>query len=112
MQHTNLKFIKIILILLSMALFWSCSGSNPRVLIKTGYGDIVVELFPDLAPVTVSNFMKYVEEDRYEGAIFYRVVRMDNQPDGRGENNICSTGRWTIFRSCNTYTGNFDRRVC
>src|SRR4030042_3605777 len=81
MEDTNLKFIKIILVLLSMAIFWSCSGPNPTVLIKTGYGDIIVELFHDLAPVTVSNFMKYVEEDRYEGAIFYRVVRMDNQPD-------------------------------
>jgi peptidyl-prolyl cis-trans isomerase A (cyclophilin A) len=76
-----LKFIKNFLILISMALFWNCSGSNPTVLIKTGYGDIIVELFPDLAPVTVSNFMKYVEENRYEGAFFYRVVRMDNQPD-------------------------------
>jgi peptidyl-prolyl cis-trans isomerase A (cyclophilin A) len=76
-----MKFIKFILILIAMVLFWSCSASNPRVLIKTGSGDIIVELFPDSAPVTVSNFVKYVEENRYEGAFFYRVVRMDNQPD-------------------------------
>jgi peptidyl-prolyl cis-trans isomerase A (cyclophilin A) len=76
-----MKHITIILILLIIPLYWRCSSSNPTILIKTGFGDIIVEVYPDRAPVTASNFMKYVEEDRYEGAIFYRVVRMDNQPD-------------------------------
>src|SRR4030043_447190 len=66
---------------LTFTLYWRCSSSNPTILIKTGFGDIIVEVYPDRAPVTASNFMKYVEEDRYEGAFFYRVVRMDNQPD-------------------------------
>ncbi len=53
---------------------------NPRVCIRTEVGDIVVELHPLRAPVTVANFLRYVDENRFAGARFYRVVRMDNQP--------------------------------
>jgi peptidyl-prolyl cis-trans isomerase A (cyclophilin A) len=72
---------KIILILFTLLIFCPGCDKNPMVLIKTHYGDIVVELYPEKAPVTVANFLKYVEENRYKGAFFYRVVRMDNQPD-------------------------------
>jgi len=54
---------------------------TPRVTIKTDLGDIEVELYEDRAPVTVANFLKYVEERQFRGATFYRVVRPGNQPD-------------------------------
>jgi peptidyl-prolyl cis-trans isomerase A (cyclophilin A) len=54
---------------------------SPRALIRTDLGDIEVELYKDRAPVTVANFLKYVEERRFRGATFYRVVRADNQPN-------------------------------
>ena len=54
---------------------------TPRVLLKTELGDIEVELYEARAPVTVSNFLRYVDERRLEGATFYRVVRAGNQPD-------------------------------
>jgi peptidyl-prolyl cis-trans isomerase A (cyclophilin A) len=50
------------------------------VSLETGLGNIVVELYPERAPVTVSNFLRYVDENRFRGATFYRVVTMDNQP--------------------------------
>jgi len=53
----------------------------PRALIKTDLGDIEIELYQDRAPVTVANFLKYVDERRFQGATFYRVVRLGNQPD-------------------------------
>lgn len=59
------------------------SGSSPRVLIETGLGNIVVELDARRAPVTTSNFLRYVDERRYEGASFYRTVTMDNQPHNK-----------------------------
>lgn len=61
----------------------SCEGAErePLVLIKTGAGDIIVEVYPQNAPVTVSNFLRYVDEGRFRTATFYRVVRSDNQPD-------------------------------
>jgi len=53
---------------------------NPVVLIKTKVGDIKVELYPDKAPITVANFLKYVENKLYDGTSFFRTVTMDNQP--------------------------------
>lgn len=49
-------------------------------LIETEIGDIKIEVYPKKAPLTVNNFIRYVEQDVFEGASFYRVVRMDNQP--------------------------------
>ena len=56
------------------------SAENPRILIKTELGDILIEVYPDKVPVTVANFLRYVDEGRFEGALFFRVVTMDNQP--------------------------------
>ena len=53
--------------------------SNPRVSIQTELGEIVLEVFTSQAPITSANFLRYVDEGRYEGATFYRTVRLDNQ---------------------------------
>jgi cyclophilin family peptidyl-prolyl cis-trans isomerase len=47
---------------------------NPQVVITTNYGSIVLRLFRDKAPVTVENFLAYVEDGHYEGTIFHRVI--------------------------------------
>ena len=47
---------------------------------ETEMGEITLELYPDKAPVTAANFLTYVDENRFEGAVFYRIVRRDNQP--------------------------------
>lgn len=47
---------------------------RPRVKIETSMGPIVVELFPQKAPITVENFLTYVDADHYDGTIFHRVV--------------------------------------
>jgi cyclophilin family peptidyl-prolyl cis-trans isomerase len=49
-------------------------AANPRVLLKTTKGDITIELFADKAPVTVENFLSYVNENFYDGLIFHRVI--------------------------------------
>lgn len=59
----------------------ACGNKNPEVIISTELGDITIELYPDKAPVTVANFIRYIEENRFKGATFYRVVTQDNQPD-------------------------------
>ncbi|MEZ4547978.1 MAG: peptidylprolyl isomerase [Thermodesulfobacteriota bacterium] len=49
-------------------------GGNPVVIISTSKGDIKVELFKNEAPVTVENFLSYVNDGFYDGTIFHRVI--------------------------------------
>jgi len=44
------------------------------VKLQTSMGDIVIELNEQAAPVTVKNFLRYVNEDFYDGTIFHRVI--------------------------------------
>jgi cyclophilin family peptidyl-prolyl cis-trans isomerase len=50
-------------------------GGKPVVLLETSMGDIKVELYPDKAPITVKNFLAYVNEGHYDGLVFHRVIR-------------------------------------
>jgi peptidyl-prolyl cis-trans isomerase B (cyclophilin B) len=50
------------------------AAANPVVLVKTNKGDIKIELYPDKAPITVKNFLQYVQEGFYTGTIFHRVI--------------------------------------
>ncbi|MBK3518611.1 peptidylprolyl isomerase [Carboxylicivirga marina] len=70
--------MKYILIISVVITFVSCC-SNPRVEIKTTKGDVICEIYEDRAPITACNFLKYVDEKRYDSAIFYRVVTLSNQ---------------------------------
>ena len=70
-----------ILLFCLLAFLSSCKVGAPRVRMETEMGNIIVEVYPDKAPITATNFLKYVDEKRYDGASFYRVVRMDNQPN-------------------------------
>ncbi len=49
-------------------------SKRPQVLLETNYGNIVIELYPDKAPKTVKNFLRYVNEGFYDGTIFHRVI--------------------------------------
>ena len=46
----------------------------PMVDIKTNLGEFTVELYPDKAPLTVANFLRYVNDGFYNGTIFHRVI--------------------------------------
>lgn len=46
----------------------------PKVLFQTTLGEFVVEVYPDKAPKTVENFLKYVGSKQYDGTIFHRVI--------------------------------------
>lgn len=48
---------------------------NPRVKLETAQGVIVVELYPAKAPITVANYLKYVDRGLFNGATFYRASR-------------------------------------
>lgn len=60
---------------LSLILFTTSALTEdlPRVLLKTSLGEIEIELNRDKAPVTVENFLRYVESGYYNNLIFHRV---------------------------------------
>ena len=47
---------------------------NPTVRLSTSMGDVTIELYPEQAPVSVSNFLAYVDSDFYNGTVFHRVI--------------------------------------
>jgi cyclophilin family peptidyl-prolyl cis-trans isomerase len=52
----------------------SAGSTNPVVAIETSHGTIKLELFEDKAPITVKNFLSYVDDKHYDGTIFHRVI--------------------------------------
>lgn len=50
------------------------AAATPRVVFETSAGEFEVELLPEQAPVTVANFLDYVEDDFFDGLIFHRVI--------------------------------------
>ena len=68
-------------ILTNLAILTICLGKTVMIKMETDLGPIQIELFPDKAPITVSNFLQYIDETRYGDLHFYRVVHMGNQPD-------------------------------
>lgn len=50
------------------------ASKSPQVLLETTEGDILLELYPDKAPKTVENFLKYVDDGFYDNTIFHRVI--------------------------------------
>lgn len=48
---------------------------NPIVAMKTSLGTIKIELFEDKAPITVHNFLTYVDEKFYDSTVFHRVIK-------------------------------------
>ncbi|HET8701259.1 MAG TPA: peptidylprolyl isomerase [Nitrococcus sp.] len=62
------------LLLAGPALAAPQAQSQPRVFFNTSDGHFVVELYPQKAPATVKNFLRYVREGFYNGTIFHRVI--------------------------------------
>lgn len=52
----------------------AAQASYPQVRLVTTRGEMVIELYPDKAPKTVENFLRYVESGYYKGTIFHRVI--------------------------------------
>jgi peptidyl-prolyl cis-trans isomerase A (cyclophilin A) len=60
--------------IISLGLISSASAENVKVLMKTSMGNIELELYADQAPLTVKNFLRYVDKGFYNETIFHRVI--------------------------------------
>ena len=58
--------------------------ATQRVMLETTLGNIVLAIETERAPVTAANFLRYVDEGRLDGTVFYRAMRLDwgEQPNG------------------------------
>jgi len=70
------------------------NSSHPIVLLKTTDGDLKIELFPDVAPLAVENFMTHIKDGYYDGVAFHRIIKDfmiqggDPTESGRGGESI------------------------
>lgn len=62
-------------IITAFTFLFSCGAfSAPNVQVDTNLGSFTIELEPDKAPITVANFLKYVQDGSYAGSVFHRVI--------------------------------------
>lgn len=54
------------------------------VILTTTLGEITVRLETERAPITAANFLRYVDEGRFNGTVFYRAMKLDREPMPNG----------------------------
>ncbi len=68
----HIRQFLIFLFLISITL--NANATSINIEMKTNLGDVVFELYPDKAPKTVENFLKYIEDGFYKNTVFHRVI--------------------------------------
>lgn len=77
MQYSQIFKIVLMLTFFLPLSAWSqqtVSHTLPRVEFKTSHGNFVVELYENKTPITVANFLDYVNSGHYNGIVFHRVI--------------------------------------
>ncbi len=74
-----LMFVRLMspLVVAALLFFSGCGDSganNPKVEMVTSMGTVKIELFENRAPISVRNFLDYVDAKHYDGLIFHRVI--------------------------------------
>lgn len=67
--------MRMLIAVLGLTVSLGVQAAEPLVQMQTNMGTIEFKLFPDKAPTTVNNFLKYVKSGFYDGTIFHRVVK-------------------------------------
>ncbi len=80
MKHKTKMFLigGIIIVLMLLTIGGIYKMENKKIVnikITTSEGDIVLELYPEQAPITVENFLGYVSRGDYENTVFHRVIK-------------------------------------
>jgi len=68
------KLVRLFMLVCGLVFSIGAYAANPMVEMKTNLGSITLELYPDKAPKTVENFLKYVKSGFYKGTVFHRVI--------------------------------------
>jgi len=89
-----MKNRSLIIIALIIFVVVACKDSNPKIVIQTPYGNIIAELYAKEAPLTVANFLQYVDSGLFADACFYRIVKLSNQPKDSIKIQVVQGGRY------------------
>lgn len=65
-----------------------------KIIIRTELGDIYATIDLKRAPITASNFLRYIDAGLFDSTCFYRVVTADNQPDNKVLIEVIQGGRY------------------
>ena len=76
-----MKRILLTLIVLFFLVKNLSAQKKEKCVIKTSMGIIIVELYSKKSPITVANFLKYVDAHLYDNSTFFRSVTLNNQPN-------------------------------
>ena len=74
----------VVLAALLLAPAAASAQATTSVVITTDLGAIVVALETERAPLTAGNFLRYADEKRFDGTVFYRAMRLDWDPQPNG----------------------------
>lgn len=90
------RYLFLVCVCLSLAVpvLAQAKAASVRVLIQTELGDIEVELDAKRAPVTTTNFLRYIDAGHYDGGRFHRTVKLkpDNQPNNAVKIEVIQAG--------------------
>jgi len=93
----NSRALAALLLGLLLPLPCTAQQTNPQVIMETSLGRVRLELFADKAPVSTKNFLKYVDDQFYDGLVFHRVIgNFMIQSGGLGEDLKEKPGRAPI----------------
>lgn len=70
--------------------------TQPAIKIETNFGDIILELYPEKAPVTVKTFLSFVDSGLYKNSSFYRVLKGEDQPSSAFKTDLIQGGIWQV----------------
>jgi len=74
-RYKTMKHIITLLVTLFFINGVTFASDKPQVLMETSMGNVTLELYPEKAPISVENFLGYVNSGSYEGTIFHRVMK-------------------------------------
>ena len=86
-------------ILLFLLIITGCTQTKynqPAIKIETNFGDIIIELYPQKAPLTVKTFLSFVDSGLYKNSSFYRVLKAEDQPSSSFKTDLIQGGIWQV----------------
>ncbi len=69
-----MNLLRLFTLIFSLTMSIGAYAANPMVEMKTNLGSFTLELYPEKAPNTVNNFLRYVKGNFYKGTVFHRVI--------------------------------------